>query len=156
MFFCLLWYMRTGWIFIFPYSKNKSSILLLLCICGLEICSFYQKWKRYFDMTNMIFLVNALSHLEMRKALAQVKSHLLSMESIILAYIYIYICIYMTFFRSFKAFLLWNKLPVEFKPFSLTKKKVILWYSEDEARIPRDLQTLLSVYVLCCVTAVLL
>lgn len=39
-------------------------------------------------MTNMIFLVNALSCLEMQKALARVKSHLLSMESIISAYIY--------------------------------------------------------------------
>lgn len=36
-------------------------------------------------MTNVIFLVNALSRLEMRKALAHVKSHLLSMESIISA-----------------------------------------------------------------------
>lgn len=33
-------------------------------------------------MTNMIFLANVLSHLEMRKAVVHRKSHFLSMESI--------------------------------------------------------------------------
>lgn len=39
-------------------------------------------------MTNMSFLANILSHLEMRKALPHVKSHLLSMESITSAFMY--------------------------------------------------------------------
>lgn len=39
-------------------------------------------------MTNTSFLANILSHLEMRKALAHVKSHLLSMESITSAFMY--------------------------------------------------------------------
>lgn len=95
----------------------------------------------------MIFLVNALSRLEMRKALAHVKSHLLSMESIISAYVYIYIYIQC----SFKVFLLWNKLPLNCRIQSiLTDKKnqVISWYCKVWVRIPRDLQTL---YMYCII-----
>lgn len=89
----------------------------------------------------MIFLVNALSHLEMRKALAHVKSHLLSMASIILAYICMYNVLLKFFFYEIK-------LPGDFKLFSLIKKKVISGYCKVYMRIPRDLQTLVSIYVL--------